>query len=545
MSHQLLLTYRGQVLQRYDLTGTAVTIGREDDRDIVIDDEACSRRHAQLSRVGDTYYLEDTGSRNGTYVDGLRLRTRVALKDGDSFEICGRVFILRAAVPLDLAEADDLESTVLMSTDAIPAVQDLVDSNAAGRLRSLLTITEALGRTLDLPTLFDRLLEGLLDVFPQAGRGLVLLCEEDRLVPAGVRARGPEGEAPRFSRTIARRAIEGREAVVSGDLMQDPRFSGAGSVADCPIRSLMCTPLFSLDMKPLGVLQLDTRGAGRAFTGADLDVFVTVAQQASAVLEYAQLHRQIVELNRMRQEMELARHVQRALLPQQVAEPPGYAIKTRYLPARHVAGDFYDVVRLPTGSCVVLLGDVMGKGVPAALLMVRASAACRTALLSHPDDLTAALGVMNREIYETAGSSTFVTLTACEIRPQVHEVVVASAGHMSPIVRRRDGTLEEPVEDHVRGYPLGVVKEASYATLTTRLEPGEYFLVFSDGIPDARNAAGVPLTTARVRQQLESSGTCPAEDIAESLLGLVNDHLQSQPQSDDVSLVVFQRTGPA
>jgi serine phosphatase RsbU (regulator of sigma subunit) len=189
----------------------------------------------------------------------------------------------------------------------------------------------------------------------------------------------------------------------------------------------------------------------------------------------------------------------------------------------------------------VLLGDVSGKGVPAALMMAKASAVCKVALLNHSDDLAAAMNAINREICDASVDATFLTLVLCVINPTAHEVTIANAGHMSPLFRRAGGTIDEPADEAVRGYPLGIDEDFEYQTTSTTLGPGESVVLFSDGISEAMNSREELYTDERIAEQLgRSAGKGPAE-IGRVLLDDVRRHTAGCEQSDDISLVVFQR----
>ena len=254
------------------------------------------------------------------------------------------------------------------------------------------------------------------------------------------------------------------------------------------------------ELEPLGVIELDAYDREARFTTEDLELLNCVARQASLSLEYAKFHRDLLEQERLKGELKVAPAIQYAFLPQAMPTLNGYGFWAHYKATGMVGGDYYDFVPLPNGRQAVLLGDVSGKGIPAALMMARLSAICRNALLGFACDPGLALAAMNREVCAVAGDGGFVTLALSVIDPVRHEVTVASAGHMSPILRRSDGMLDEPADDAVGGRPLGFPEQLEYKTATRTIGPGECVVLFSDGITDAVDARQRPYSIQRIRE---------------------------------------------
>ena len=148
---------------------------------------------------------------------------------------------------------------------------------------------------------------------------------------------------------------------------------------------------------------------------------------------------------------------------------------------------------------------------------------------------------MNREICEVASVGSFVTLVLCAIEPSQHQITVASAGHMSPILRRHDGTLDEPADDVVRGFPLGLADDAEYRVTTRMLGPGECVALYSDGISDALDARQRAFSVRAPPCGHRPAVTTDPTAIGEALLAEVWKHAADQPQYDDMAMVVFGR----
>jgi len=286
---------------------------------------------------------------------------------------------------------------------------------------------------------------------------------------------------------------------------------------------------------------LEAPYGGATFRPDDVQILASVANQVSLVIEYVGLHKRILRQSKLQREMDFAEEVQRDFLPETMPELLGYRFWSYYLAAGKVGGDYYDFLCLPNGKRVVLLGDVSGKGVPAALRMARASNVCKVALLSYPDDLARAMSDINREFCSASRKAAFMTLAVCVIDPETHEITIANAGHPSPLVRRVDGTVDKLVDREASGCPLGVLTDCQYKTTTETLGPGEIVVLYSDGITEARNSDGGLYSIERLRRQVSAmKGKGPAE-TGRALMEDVRRHAGDREQNDDIALVVLGR----
>jgi sigma-B regulation protein RsbU (phosphoserine phosphatase) len=540
MDHRLEVLEGTEAGRKYDLTEDEVLLGRGVGCHIAINSLKVSRRHARLALEGGVYLIEDLQSKHHTYVNGEAIRGKVRLKDEDRIRIGDRLFVFHAPQPATVA-SDDRSTTLLETIDVRAIARSTPRAGAEAKLQAILRIAEALGRTLELETLLSKMLDGLFEIFPLADRALVLLREDDQLVPKAVKHRQGPFDKVEYSQTIVQKAMSDQQAILSEDAVEDERFTHAQSIATLQIRSIMCVPLLSQEMDPLGVIQIDTQRRGARFNTDDMHILASVANQASISIEYAQLHKRMLKQARLQREMDIAHDVQHSFLPKSVPKLEGYGFWAYYLAAGRVGGDYYDFLRLPNGNQAVLLGDVAGKGVPAALMMAKASAVSKVALLNHPDHLPHAMSAINGEICDASVDATFLTLVLCVINPKTHEMAIANAGHMSPMVRRVDGTVDEPAEARVTGYPLGIVRDFDYPTTSTTLAPGESAVLFSDGISEAMDSQQELYTVERIAEHLARMEGKGPDEIGQSLLADVRGHVGDCEQSDDISLVVFQR----
>jgi serine phosphatase RsbU (regulator of sigma subunit) len=350
---------------------------------------------------------------------------------------------------------------------------------------------------------------------------------------------GDDADA-RYSTSIVRRCLDKGEGILGNDLAQ--QFPDSESLSGLPLRSLMCAPLWSPEAKPLGAIQLDAFGPKPMFTQDDLKLLLGVASQASLALSNARLHRDALRLQNRERDEEVGKHVQRALLPQHLPDIPGYQFFAHYESALKVGGDYYDFLPLPGQRWAILLGDVAGKGVPAALIMAKFSVEARVCLETEAD-LAAAVSKLNDVLARSALQDRFVTLVALVLDPAAHTAALVNAGHLSPLlVRRASGEVEEATPLAVSGLPLGVTAGHPFASSMVQLLPGDALYLFSDGIPDALNAQGHDFGTKGILAVLQSGNPSPRE-MGERLIQAVKRHALGCEQNDDITLVCFGRVG--
>jgi signal transduction histidine kinase len=285
--------------RQFALEGRQLTIGRQPGVAIHLDLPEVSRRHAQITCEQDTFYLEDLGSSNGTFLNGLPLKGRVALRPQDRLTIGPFEFRFEESPPAE-------DGLVIRSQIAAhPSNTDLFRQDPAGKLHAVLAIAEHLAQSLDLDDLLPRLLEHLLQLFPKADRGLILLADGDRLTVRAARSRRGDLAAERvYSRSIARRVLAEGVGVVADD---EQAIAAGQTLVAAGIRSFICTPLKTRDGRAVGVLQLDRSGRGGEFTSEDLHLLTAVSLQVSAVLENTALHAQLLEDERVKRDLALAR----------------------------------------------------------------------------------------------------------------------------------------------------------------------------------------------------------------------------------------------
>jgi serine phosphatase RsbU (regulator of sigma subunit)/pSer/pThr/pTyr-binding forkhead associated (FHA) protein len=442
--------------------------------------------------------------------------------------------------PRDLAdeEVDDLSPGSSFVETTVQRVRPAAESS------SLLGVCTALHRTLDTDVLPAQIADALLQVFPQAERSLVIIEDESsRLrVPAARSRRTGTADLP-FSQTIVRRCLESGQGFLSEDAsLRDPRLSDE-SLASLSVRSLICVPLVAAEGETFGVLQVDTTDRTRRFREEDLAVLWSVANQAAVALENARAHERRSQEQRVAREMAIAGQVQQSFLPQQLPAIAGYEFFAHHGPALEVSSDYYDFVSLPGGRLAVLLGDVAGRGVPAALLMARASSDTRLCLLTEPDPARALAQLNNMVGRHTRTMDRFVTLMVAVLDPSTHTVTLLNAGHLAPLVYRRACVqLEQAMAGDDIGMPLGIMEDMVYPVRQLQLEPGDSLLALTDGVTEATNHAGRLFGLQGIHAALQGEGFGP-QQLGARIVQAVAQHARGCESRDDITVVCFGRVG--
>ena len=426
--------------REFPLDGPTIVIGREKGCEVRVKEGLASRRHAQIVRVGDEYFIEDLASANGTNLNGHRIRARTALRSEDILEVPGLVATFHdenaPAPPHPAAPAPSLSSPPPEEHPSITTAFDVrgglrVEVAAEAKLRAVLEISKNLSATLNLEAVLPKILDSLFTVFPQADRGFILLLDSatGQLRPRAVRRRRETGDdSLALSHAILDQAMRTGQAILSDDAGLDDRFDASQSIRRLQLRTLMCVPMLSQQGVPLGAIQLDGQDPHRRFGTEDLDVLLCASTQAARAVEMAQLHE-------TRRDLEAATEIQQSFLPHERPQIAGLRFFDHYSPAQLIGGDYFDYIPLPGNRLAIAVGDVAGKGVAAALLMAQLSAFTRFSFAGEPN-VARALTQLNRSLNRQALGDRFVTFVAAVIDLGDFTATLVNAGH-PPILRRR------------------------------------------------------------------------------------------------------------
>ncbi len=281
------------------------------------------------------------------------------------------------------------------------------------------------------------------------------------------------------------------------------------------------------------------RGVG-PFPPGDLRTLGLFANQAAIALENVRLHLRALEQERLEREMHVAAEIQRQILPKGAPQVPGFQLIGWNRPAREVGGDYYDMFPTRDGRMGLLVGDVSGKGIPAALMVSILHSALRL-LVEQIGAGAGLLARLNRHIQESSTPNKFITMLLGELDPGTGRLRYVNAGHNPGLLLRRDGRVEEL---GATGVPLGLLTGSRYTEREVTVEPGDLLCVYSDGITEAESVTDDEFGTERLIELLRAHhDDAPLDELLESIQSAVGDFSQGRPQYDDQTLLLLRRLG--
>lgn len=347
-------------------------------------------------------------------------------------------------------------------------------------------------------------------------------------------SKGPVIAGKSIFRQLLDRCCQQDDIVEVYDVASDTSVQYAREAVSEGIRSLVAAPLVR-DGRAIGALTVFT-AVPHKFTDEERSLFKTIANNASAAISLAQLYQEKLELQQIEHELAIASDIQRKLLPSSPPKLKGFDVAGSYHPCHEVGGDFFDFIELPDENLGIALGDVAGKGIPAALLM----ATVRTALRVQAENIYAmrdVVGRVNRAVYEDTRADEFVTLFYGVLNAEDRMFTYVNAGHNTAILVR-NGELRrlEP-----SGPPIGILSSLLASEERLQLEPGDAIMIFTDGYPDAPGADGQMLGDDRVVELLRSSAGLSAVEIVARLNAVVETFsIDSEDFGDDRTMVVVR-----
>jgi sigma-B regulation protein RsbU (phosphoserine phosphatase) len=289
--------------------------------------------------------------------------------------------------------------------------------------------------------------------------------------------------------------------------------------------------------KTKGLILLGKKLRGGDYTAGDLEFLYSLANLAIISIENAKLFREAIEKQRLEDELILAREIQQGLLPQSLPQIPGFEIAAVNIPSQQVGGDYYDVIQRSEHEIIVAIGDVSGKGTPAALLMANVQASLR-ALIPVGLTLAETTARINDLTWMNTSSGRFITLFWGILNVQTKQFCYVNAGHNFPFLLRANGTVERLEEG---GMILGMMKTTSpYQEGTVVLQPGDLLVLFTDGVSEAMNAQGVDFTEERFERTLQRLRSASANEVIEQVRKELWSYTQGAPPSDDLTMLVLK-----
>ncbi len=543
------------------------TIGRREGHHLQLAGAEVSRDHAEVITVGATVTIRDRESRYGTFVNGERITER-RLAHGDRVQ-CGRIgtlleFLIEAGPgdvspnrfrPRTTAAADAAGRELrdaghpVSSADAAPAVGDL---------RQVATLLDSL-REMGSERVVDEVLTLVLDsaiAATGAERGFLMLADDAGVLELKLARIAGQLTVPvagfETSRKVPEEVFATGETMVVADLLESGLAAVHTGTIALGIRQVLCAPLRlvryvdrhegTMARRNIGVLYLDSRERGRLLSPAARQALEALATEAATAIENARLYRGALEKARLDQELQTASRIQQALLPDARRTGPFFEAVGASIPSRAIGGDFFDYQARPHDRFGFGLGDVTGKGPPAALLtaMVQGALAAHAESDAAPHDLVA---LVNRVLLSRRIESRFVTLFLGMLSPD-GRLSYCNAGQNPPVLLSSRGGALVVERLEVGGTLIGAFPGAAYDEAELQLSPGDTIVLFSDGVTDAQSADDDDFGDDRLIQVLTAAAGSPPEEMLRVLFEAVQQFSRGAVQYDDITAVVLRYLGP-
>jgi sigma-B regulation protein RsbU (phosphoserine phosphatase) len=543
---RLVLIDPGGNQQDIAITASPFRIGRQPGIELTLHDSRISRLQAQIIAADGGYILEDTGSRHGTFVNGQKvLRHELRPKDAIDFGITNTYRMLYVG---DSATLNELLEKVTSQTPPDTGSPEL------HHLGFLLEVARAFGSGLKLDDVLTIVVDASLEL-THTQRGMLLLTNASgKLVPAI--ARGAKRTAlsinqVQVSSGVLERVIATRRELIVSEVEEDTGMRKQESIARLGLHTLMAIPIDKVppveasDMtvaapqsELLGILYLDSKLPTSSFSDLDREVLRTLAREATVVVENARLFSAARDKARLDHEIEIASDIQRRLQPRQLPQREKIEFGAFMLACHSVGGDFFDVVELGSGRFGFIVGDIAGKGISASILasMLQGVIGSLTSVNTPMNEI---LSRVNRYVHERTPEDRYATLFY-GILDGSGRLEYTNAGHVPALIRRESGKLDALPSAN---FPIGLFPDAQFDSEISQICPGDFLMLYTDGVSEATNVLGEMFEEERVRMLLRDFQGETAEELAEVVRLEVQKFTLGAPQSDDITALVVHYLG--
>jgi phosphoserine phosphatase RsbU/P len=420
-----------------------------------------------------------------------------------------------------------------------------VELTVVDKLRLLLDITKKISRSLNLEEVLNLVMDTLGSVIPYDAVGIYIIDRarvSEALSDGVFRAEAVRGYdiddllelRLKMGEGIIGHVGETGEPVISPDVRNDPRYVNARSET----HSEMVAPIISND-EVIGVFDLESDSLN-AYDDDDLQVLLLLASQVAIIIEKVMLHEQLVEKKRIEGQLEIARQVQLQLLPGHDPKLPGFDISAYNFPTEEVSGDYYDWVRIYEDQIGIVVADVAGKGVPAALLMAFLRASLRSAIhIGYAPHIS--MSKVNYLLWESIERNQFVTAFYAVLDASNRTLAYTNAGHNPPLLMDQDGKARYIERG---GVPLGMFRDSRYYEYYLSIEPGHLLVIYTDGVTEAMSPDGEEYGRNRLEKKVREARHLTARELIKFVQRDVLKWTGERGAGDDITLFVIKAGQP-
>lgn len=536
-----------------------ILIGRSEDNDLALPDPFSSGHHAIIAPADSGFCVRDNGSKNGTFLNGKKVQGEIELKRGDEIligstriiydkELSSNVEVtevvhpsrnINTVIPLkDILKKQDIDTTIQsLSTPA-----DLMKIKSDYKSMAVLNeVSKALVLHQPLHELLEKIMDLISEYLPM-DRGVLMLKEGN---PPQMIAKVPRINNKNLlrqkilvSQSVINLALDNHSSVLTADAQLDDRLKMKDSVIKSNIHSAMCVPLWN-NREIIGVIYADRISLLDQFGEDDLRLMTLLSNLAAVKIENSKAIEQAIEVEKFQKELALAAQIQKDFLPKKNPPCENFDIAGTNIPCNQVGGDYYDFITIDPCRLAVIVADVSGKGMSAALLM----ASLRAALISEVGPqlrLEKMAAKLNDFVHSSSASNKFITFFFCELDRRTGVIRYINAGHNPPIIIAKDGAVARLEST---GFCLGMFPAVTYEVSQVTLAKGEMVVLFTDGITDARNKDNGEFGEENLIGLLKKSSKKPASEIVGKVCAEVSSFTAGVEPFDDMTLIVLKRTG--
>jgi phosphoserine phosphatase RsbU/P len=532
-----ILVVRGGKREHLNLYDGSLTIGRHKDRDLAFEEPHVSRLHARLEVSGTSAVIIDEGSSHGTFVNGDKVQ-RHQLQPGDRMEFGARgvsfIIFCPSAAAQYVAEAPLSIANQTRFLQRSPA-----DATELDTFRMFMEATLSFSSTGEITQVLETLIETALRL-TQAERGFVFLTDGsgELKLAAGRNARGETlTEAKDISRSVLREAAAGASEFLMFGTEDDAKIAMRQSIVAHDLRTIACLPLRHSDLRPavagslaMGVLYLDSHLITGKLSAVSDQLLRRLAREAASLVENACLVKAEQEARAYQRELAIAAAIQQQLMIGKVPEIPFATVSAHSIPCKEVGGDFFDVIELGE-SVGVIVADVSGKGIPAALLASTLQGLIYPQLLQHVP-LGRIAEMVNSFLYSKVAGRKYATLTVARL-DLYGTLEYINCGHVQPILCSA-GNVSRLKNSNL---PVGLLSSANFASDIVKVSPGDRLVFVTDGIVEAENASEESFDDQRLEEAVARS--CDLDEIFRS----VDEFREGVPLGDDCTCLQLQYRG--
>lgn len=533
----------------------SIVIGRSAAADLHIPDRFLSRRHARVYRDESNWWIEDLGSRNGSWLNGKRIDSPTPFANGDRLRLSNSYVLFgndRSEVektPTDFISSDsqvvykevesDTDGRRLSDTYDLDSPEGL--RRQAEQLRHLNRFHSTLSQPADLEEMLERILDCAFETL-RPDQGVIFLRQSDgEFQRAAERATSPYAQEHFESRTLLNKVgNEGLAALVRG-LSTDPDWTEADSMLDHGIRSVAASPIADSNGS-LGMIALTSHETQSPFGDTELDLLVSLSSVAALRIRNMMLAEEAAREEARRElverDLDLARKIQVALLPSKIPEIEGFELRGCSVPCRQVSGDYYQVIARKKGKeALLVIADVVGKGIGASLLTgsLEALAAGPIDVGRPPREIC---NRVNRRLHARTSTGRFAAMLLVSLDAETGVLTYANAGQSPGLLIQQNGETRRLT---ATGPPLGLFIETLYTEDSLEMAPGDLLVLYTDGITEAEDPEQNEFGIGRLEAICQEHRRLPLPEIARAIESDMQRFAAGTPFEDDRTMVMARR----